>query len=69
MRCFFKKAFLFAALIPGILLLKAQTDIISVHDPVIIWQDSIYYILCTGNDIYEAIKTGFAWPVKQISKL
>lgn len=31
--------------------LKAQTDTIPVHDPVIIKQDSTYYIFCTGLGI------------------
>jgi len=30
---------------------KSQNTSISVHDPVIIKQDSIYYIFCTGNGI------------------
>lgn len=31
--------------------LRAQVSIISVHDPVIIQQDSIYHIFCTGRGI------------------
>ncbi len=30
---------------------KAQTPLIAVHDPVIIKQDSVYYIFCTGRGI------------------
>ncbi len=30
---------------------KAQSNIISVHDPVIIQQDSFYHIFCTGRGI------------------
>ena len=39
------------SLLLGSFSLKAQTDTIPVHDPVIIKQDSTYYIFCTGFGI------------------
>ena len=51
MQHFYKIICLHAASILFMLSLKAQTETISVHDPVIIRQDSIYYIFCTGNGI------------------
>jgi arabinan endo-1,5-alpha-L-arabinosidase len=47
-----KNIILFAVLLAGLTFYAgAQPESISVHDPVMIRQDSVYYVFCTGNGI------------------
>jgi len=45
-----KKIFLILLLLPAVLSAQHQKDI-PVHDPVMIKQDSMYYLFCTGRGI------------------